>query len=186
MFRDDKATAASCFFLERAMGNRLNDLILMKLLYLAEKESLRQYSASITDSAFYSLKNGPILSEVGDLYHRPEASDLWNKHIRFLSYPADNVPENTVELKRPLDAGRYLSVAEIDILRRIWLQYRHYKKWSLVELTHTFPEWHKEARKTGGRYELPITRIFEIGLKDPPEVAKAKADDILYYKELLS
>jgi len=63
-----KLPLPACFFLEQAPNHRLNDLKLMKLLYLAERESLRLFTATISGSTFASLKNGPVLREVLDLF----------------------------------------------------------------------------------------------------------------------
>ena len=58
-FREDKATALAAAFLERA-GGELEYLKLLKLMYLAERESLRVLGSSLMEDTFVSMKHGPF------------------------------------------------------------------------------------------------------------------------------
>ena len=64
-FREDKATQAAARLLRHA-GGRMEYLKLIKLLYLAERESLVTLGSPLTYDACWSLPYGPILSATLD------------------------------------------------------------------------------------------------------------------------
>lgn len=55
----------AAFFLYRN-GNRLSILKLMKLLYLADRESLARFGSPLSYDRFASLPHGPVLSQTLD------------------------------------------------------------------------------------------------------------------------
>ena len=184
MFKESKATAVACYFLGSAPGKKLNDLILMKLMYIAERRCLEKYSATMTGSSFYSLPKGPILSEVLSLMNGKRQSTVWADHVKFHKYPREGVSENTVKLVAPMPAENYLSRAEIEILAEVWSTHKNDRKWDLVELTHNFPEWDKEAYDRDTSIPLKLEAIFSKGFHDSPELAREKAADLAYYDSL--
>src|SRR5258708_30582467 len=137
LYNEEKATAVACFFLQKA-GGKLEDLKLMKLMSLADREALRQRSSAITGDRYYSMKNGPILSETLDRMTPSDQIDpagVWREHI--------DLPEKwEIRLKQEYQVSKTLSSGEISILESIWKLYGHLSKWKLVELTHEFAEWH--------------------------------------------
>jgi hypothetical protein len=64
-YNEEKATALACRFLELA-GGELEDLKLMKLMYLAEREAIRLRNVGITGDRMVSMKNGPVLKHTLD------------------------------------------------------------------------------------------------------------------------
>jgi uncharacterized phage-associated protein len=136
-YNEEKATAAACFFLEKA-GGELEDLKLMKLMYLADREALRQRGSSITGDHYYSMKNGPILSETLDRMtprDQIDSASVWREHIE--------LPEKwEIRLKQPYYVSKSLSAGEISILETTWKRYGRLSKWKLVQLTHELAEWH--------------------------------------------
>lgn len=135
-YSEEKATAVAVYFLEQA-GGTLEDLKLMKLMYLAEREAIRLRNAGITGDQFFSMKNGPILSQTLDRMSPREQIDpanVWREHI--------NLPSQwLVGLAKPFNIGQELSKRELKIIADVWAQYGHLSKWELVEITHQFSEW---------------------------------------------
>ena len=64
-------------------GGRLHIISLMKLLYLAERESLRVFSKPICGDTYVSMEHGPVLSQVYDFVKNEEEvySQLCNEHM---------------------------------------------------------------------------------------------------------
>ncbi|HTH08426.1 MAG TPA: Panacea domain-containing protein, partial [Acidovorax sp.] len=60
-FNERKAAQAAACLLHKA-GGSLSVLKLMKLMYLAERRSLKKYGDTITGDAFVSMPHGPVLS----------------------------------------------------------------------------------------------------------------------------
>lgn len=155
----------------------------MKLMYMAERMSLERYTASITDATFKSMKNGPVLLEVVDLFSRPYG--IWKEHIEF-SHFRDNGDSNTVSLAAPLDVSEFLSIAEIAMAEEVWLEFGKKGKWALVDIVHEFPEWDREARDRDTCLDLSLGAIFSKGLGKTEHEAQERAKEIEYYRRVLA
>ncbi len=135
-FSEEKATAVATFFLSKA-GGELEDLKLMKLMYLAEREAIRVRNVGITGDAFFSMKNGPILSKTLDRMTPRDQVDVarvWREHIR--------LPDGwNLRISEPFEPSRVLSKREITIIETIWKDFGDWTKWQLVDHTHDFFEW---------------------------------------------
>lgn len=119
-------------------------LKLMKLMYLAERESLRLYGEPITGDKLVSMPHGPVLSMTYDHMNGalPSASDGWDTWV-------DDRAGHDLALKDPsmirspeLDLLE-LSDGDLEVLEETWQRFGHMSRFSLVELTHgdACPEW---------------------------------------------
>ena len=84
MFNIDKLIQA-CNYLVKKNNNSLNYTKLIKLLYIADKESLKRSLQTITGDTYVSMDNGPVLSKLYDLikgqYHKELYQNLWNSRF---------------------------------------------------------------------------------------------------------
>ena len=64
-YSEKRAAQTAAFFISRA-GGTIELLKLMKLMYLAERESLVKYGEPITGDVLVSMKHGPVLSNTLD------------------------------------------------------------------------------------------------------------------------
>jgi uncharacterized phage-associated protein len=135
-YREDKATQAAARLL-KLRGGAMSHLKLIKLLYLAERESLIQLGRPLTYDSYASLPHGPVLSATLDRINTGEAyrGGYWDQHIA----PKAN---NEVRLRDP-DAvpNDQLSPAEEALIDEVFARYGHLGRWDLVERTHALPEW---------------------------------------------
>lgn len=116
----------------------MNYTRLLKLLYLAERESIRETAQPITGDHVYALKNGPVLSRTYDCIKGDDpAAATWSQAIR-------RSGDWDVELSAAPSMTR-LSEFEVQLLRRVAEKFRGFDVWELVEHTHTLPEWQKNA-----------------------------------------
>ncbi len=131
-----KATQVSCFFLHRNLGV-LNYTKLLKLMYLADRESLSLYGYTITNDNAVSMDNGPVLSGVYDLIKGIEFKadqEYWNQFIKKTS-------NYEVELKEMTELDE-LSKKEITILKDIDNKFKGYDEWEMVRYCHrNLAEW---------------------------------------------
>lgn len=79
------------FYLLKKYNYRLNYTKLIKLLYLSDRESLSQTGESITGDEFYSMDNGPVLSELYNLIldkgNAPAGDQqVWNRYFQRTGY----------------------------------------------------------------------------------------------------
>lgn len=164
-FNETKATQAAARFLGLA-GGKLNYVVLIKLLYLADREALLRWGRPITFDEYFSMHKGPVLSQVLSLINEmPEEESTWNQSI---SEPNRWI----VELKR--DAGSdELSEAEEELIDETFDSYKEYidDPFRLVGHLHKIlPEWDKEVSK-GHRTPLPVSDILKAGKKSNDEIA---------------
>ena len=169
IFNEGKATEAAAFLLS-LNGGRLPCLKLIKLLYISDRYSLSEYHASITTSSYYSLKYGPVTSEILDLIKHPEdfsGNGAWNSTIERQNYD--------VVLKKEF-VPHYLSKSERMILAEIDNKYKGDGQFMLSEYSHTFPEW-----KDPGDSRIPITieDILQATIQDDKERREAMDDIVL-------
>jgi uncharacterized phage-associated protein len=149
MFREDKATAMAVFFLRKA-GGVLNDIKLMKLLYLAERESLRIKNSTIAGDSFVIMKNGQVLSDTlrrmsPHVERGNDVATIWREHIS----PCVAYKEMNIGLKvgETMDLHYYLSELDLSTLEKIWDDFGGMGKWPLRDLCHRLPECKETLRR---------------------------------------
>jgi uncharacterized phage-associated protein len=133
-FDERKTTAAAAYLLDKASG-KMPYIKLIKLLYLADRESWRRYDRPITGDRYVSMNFGPVLSATYDLLRSEDATAggrPWSRTIITTGYEA--------KLQAPPDLGP-LSDAEIEILDEVFQLTERMDRWRLCDLTHAFPEW---------------------------------------------
>ena len=81
-FNKRKAAQAAAHLLFRHSG-RLSYLLLIKLLYLADRLSLVEVGQPITGDKMVSMPHGPVLSEIYDFinWSSPEDQPIWFEYI---------------------------------------------------------------------------------------------------------
>jgi len=168
LFDERKAAQAAAFLLHKAKGS-MHVLKLMKLLYLAERESLKRYGDSITGDEFRSMQNGPVLSTTLNFINgmvKPSHKDGWNSWIK------DDV-KHRVELKRKhrsLDQELLaLSESDVECLQAVWEKFGGWTRDQLVEYTHSdaCPEWQDPGYSSR---ILPTSRILKALGYSPEQV----------------
>lgn len=135
---DERKTAQMAAFLLAKEGGRMAHLKLMKLLYLADRESLHAAGQQISGDRMVSMKHGLVLSETLNLMDGDvESCEMgWNHWVS---------SKENYELKlvreAPQEAFTKLSRAEISVLEAVWAKFGHMTKWEIRDYTHTLPEW---------------------------------------------
>lgn len=118
-------------------GGKINYMVLIKLLYLADRQTLLEHGFTITGDSFVSMPRGPVLSRILDLINMGKHKEI-TPWFRYVSEPKDY----EVKLAEHSPSKRdELSKYEIRILNEIYTKYGSMDKWGLVELMHTLPEW---------------------------------------------
>lgn len=133
-FDEKKATQAAACLIARA-GGRMKYMGVLKLLYLADREALKQSERPITGDRYFSLKNGPILSRVKNLMTEEYTpKEYWSQ---FISAPSNY----SIELLKNPGVGELCELEE-DILNQVYDDYGQYDRFTLAELTHVIcEEW---------------------------------------------
>ena len=143
VFDERRAAQAAARLLDRH-DRTMPYIKLIKLLYLADRESLIETGAPITGDRFVSMRHGPVLSRVLDLIKDdcPAEDSVWHGYVARKRFDACLV--GNTESKRLSDVDR-------GILDGVFDAYGCLKEWDVVARTHALPEW-----KDPGNTAIPI------------------------------
>lgn len=140
-FDEAKATEVAAEFLQRAPDGALDDVILMKLMYFADRRSLELYDRPIIGDKLYCMENGPVLSRVLQLLNATHGkfyktlsveNSVFVRHIkRWLG---------TVSLKAVPQVAN-LTRAEKRIISEVFEQYGRMSRDEIVEVAHGLDEY---------------------------------------------
>jgi uncharacterized phage-associated protein len=130
-FNEKKATQAAAQFLD-FRGGHMNYMKLIKLLYMLDREALLRWGRPVTFDTYFSMRLGPVLSDVHDLITEPQDPDLgpsfWSAHISEPSHYSVGIVDDP--------GSDELSEAEMKLIEEIWNEYGHFAPFDLVNHLH--------------------------------------------------
>lgn len=136
-FRERKAAQAAAHLL-KLHGNEMHYLLLIKLLYLADRQALVERGLPITGDRLVSMDWGPVLSKIKDFTTMELESEvdgeIWREYV---SPPANY----KVRGQKNHPEADELSEYEVAILEQIHAEYGSMDRFELSKLTHDLPEW---------------------------------------------
>jgi len=151
-FKFDKALQAAAYLLRRETSHEMNYMRLLKVLYIADRESIRLTGRPITGDRIVAMEQGPVLSPVLDL--------IKGKHLRSPEWTGYILREE-YNVRLVNDPGQAnLSRFEIETLERVAVENRERDEWAMVDYTHTFPEWIKNDPGDSSKM-IPIADLLE-------------------------
>lgn len=142
LYNERRAAQSAAFLLHRA-GGSLPLIKLIKLLYLAERLSLRRYGEPLTGDRLVAMPHGPVLSQTYDRINGavPSIEGGWDSWI---SDRAGHVValRDPSKVRTPEQDLMALSESDLEVLAEIWSEFGHWDRWELVRYTHEhLPEW---------------------------------------------
>lgn len=165
-----KAIQAVAFLLKLKHDSNKADnyMRLVKLLYFADRESIRETGSPITGDRFVAMEHGPTLSGLLDFVNqqRPDNAE-WDKYIERTGYEIRLVDE---------PGNGELSKYEIALLRRIWEENRELGEWQVAQKSEQLPEWKNPGKSSK---PIPLADILNaVGLsKYSAEIEALAAED---------
>jgi len=163
-FREDKATQIAALFL-RLGGGQMDILKIVKLMYLAERESIIRWGRPITYDNYSSLPHGPVLSTTLNLINYTldiEPPAYWHLFIT-------ERDGHKIRLTDKPAATDQLSEAEEKLVNEIFGKFGGMDPWKLREYTHTLPEW---VDPQGSSLPIQINEILAAEGYDKAEIAE--------------
>ncbi len=161
-FDIEKTIAAVTFLIERE-GGEVDMFLSLKMLYLADKQSLINWGKTITGDSFYALPKGPVLTQVYNLFKGTgprEDQERWD------SYFSERV-NNAIHLIKDTDFG-ILSEREMEMLESARKQIHEIAPWEVADWLHkTCPEW-KDPQ--GGSIPIDASTILRLAGKSEKEI----------------
>ena len=141
----DKLVQATAFLLRREHSRSMNYMRLVKLVYIADRESLAERGHPIAGGSTCAMERGPVISELLDL--------IKGMHIRSPEWSGFFEREG-YDLRLKGEPGNAaLSRRDIGKLEEVACRYAALDEWDLVDLTHALPEW---QRNDPGKSSKPI------------------------------
>lgn len=132
MFREDKTTQMAAQFLLRS-GGSMPQMLLMTMLYAADREMLLRHGIPITYDRWMSAKRGPALCAAQNLISADgDPPSYWSERIR--------VDGDDLALRS--DPGdEDLSRAEDRLIEQTYSELVGKDPWEAVDIKRRFPEW---------------------------------------------
>ncbi len=177
-FNPIKATQIAALIL-KLNRDHLSYMKLIKLLYIIDRKALEEWGEPITTDSYYSLKHGPIVSQIYDYISGPEDPifpDFWNDHIK-------NSKMYSYSVKLSNNPGdSELSEREVRLAKDVDKEFKDYNQWKLRDYCHdNFIEWQDPGNS---RFPIKVEDILRALGKDHDEIA-AIAEDNAFYNKLI-
>jgi uncharacterized phage-associated protein len=151
-FNIQKTIQAIAALLHFHESKEMSYLRMLKLLYLADRESLKETGRPITGDRVVAMEHGPVLSSVYDLIKGEHTG--WAEWSKFLGKKG-----YLVELLQDPGNGA-LSKYEIGKLRELAGRYAEQNDWDIVEIVHELEEWKKNDPGKSSK-PIPIEDILD-------------------------
>lgn len=165
-FNVTRAAQLTAFCIRQSGSNRLNIMKLLKLLYIADRESLRTAGYVLTGDEVWALPHGPVLSRIYDLSKTPPDSPFVEESPEEQTWCRHFVREGH-DLRIAEEPGTsHLSKHDMDTIAGVVSQYGELDQFELRDLTHRFPEW-RNNDPGSSRKLIPLRDILEaLGKQD--------------------
>ena len=129
-YRATKAAQVAAFFLSK-VPQGMDKLKLIKLIYLAERESIRSRGRPMIYDEYYSLKDGPICSNTLDGINHSSRKDVWAEYVE----KDGNRNRRQVRVFNP-EAMDELSKSDFSVLNSVWDQFGWMDTGNIRNWTH--------------------------------------------------
>lgn len=174
MFNEQKAAQVAAWFIGQE-GGAMPHLKLMKLMYLAERESMKRSGYPMMGDRLVALKYGPVLSQTLNHINDQAPSTPGNGWDSWISDRADN----KVALVNPVSPEDLdeLSRADLAVLADVWRDCGHMTKFAICDYTHrpdVCPEWRNPG---DSMFIIAYADVFA-ALGYPPEQAAQMAAEV--------
>ena len=174
-----KAIQAAGLLLRVHERQQMEYIRLLKLLYITDRETIRDTGQPIIGAKVVALKKGPLHGRVYDLVKgQDEESGEWNRFFRTVG----------VEIELLTDPGiEALCRYEVRKLNEIHDRYQDVDTWDLVEETHEFTEWKKHYPNPDEDTSRPIPFediLAAVGRADDLGAIRAELNETLRMERL--
>jgi uncharacterized phage-associated protein len=178
-FNAEKVIQSAAVLLKTAEARRMSRLRLLKLLYIADRESIQETARPITGDSAVAMDHGPVLSRTYDCIKGADlAAAEWERFFRNSGQDMELVSDPGI---------RKLSRYEIEKLQSVASRFEHQNDWEVAESTHEFQEWIKNQPAKGSSSHIPARDILEaVGLGDKVEQILAEARSYAEVDRLLA
>jgi uncharacterized phage-associated protein len=177
-FNIKKTIQAIAAFLHFHGSKEMSYLRMLKLLYLADRESLKETGRTITGDRVVAMEHGPVLSSAYDLIKGEHTGwPVWSEFLGKKGY--------RIELLKDPGNGA-LSKYEVSKLRELTERYADKNEWDMVEIVHALDEWKKNDPGKSSK-PIPLEDILEaVGRSEDREAILQDARDQAAFDRLFA
>jgi uncharacterized phage-associated protein len=165
VFSPKRAAQAAAVLVKLEPKCEINYMKLIKLLYIADRESIAETKAPITGDDPFAMKHGPVLSRIYDFVmdRDSEGVNVWSEYFE----------TNGLNVHLLGDPGTdELCPYDIKKLQEVFDRHKNDDQWDLEELTHMYKEWQRNDPGRSSR-PIPLQHIVDaVGLSN-------EMDDVL-------
>jgi len=169
------------FRIVRAYGGHINFFRLMKLFYIVEHESWKHLSQPAMGGEYFSLEDGPMISEAANATKPEHADDfkIWSEFFETIPYKIGNkIKGSEIKIRDGKMAGiDEIPSALLKIIDAVISQTRCLKNEQLKAIVHDVKRF-KEYKQppTGRRFPIKAEEILEGVGKSPEKIKKIQAE----------
>jgi uncharacterized phage-associated protein len=165
-FNPRKATEVAALLITKEGGN-LKVMKLVKLVYLLDRLSITKRGIPVVGGVYYSLRNGPVTSELVDIINAgklaDEADSSWEQYI-------SDRAQHKITLRSEAPPIENLSASEQTLIEQIYAEHGNKDQWALRNWCHqNCGEW---TPLEGGRERIYIEQIAQNVGKSDSEVRR--------------
>lgn len=164
LFNNNKATQIVSFFINLNNGI-LNYTKVIKLVYIADRQSFAKNKLPISFDKYVNMDNGPVVSNIYDLVRGTTKNEYWSEYIMKERYD--------LKLLKKAESN-LLSDDEIKILTNVFNEFRTYEYYDLISYMHKqFKEWEDPE---GSSNPIELNKLLEKIGKKKEEIKEIQED----------
>lgn len=174
MFSPIRIAQIAAYFAGREPHQTINVMKLVKLMYLADRESLDRFGEPITFDSMVSMDEGPVLSRALNMMNgesTPASAEAWGKWL------TTRTPRVTYDIKLRREFTRadldYVSDADLQVLKSVAVKFGHMTKYQLRDYVHEHcPEWEDPHGTSIAIDETELLRHLGKSKEDAAEIVQ--------------
>ena len=177
VFSPEKVVESAAVILKETANCELNYMKFLKLLYSADRESIKETGTPITGDKPIAMRHGPVLSIIYNLLmeRADKGSEVWGQF-----FEKDGLMLRLIDDPGEAELCQY----EIDKLREVFERYKDKNPWELNVITHEFEEWKRNDPGQSSQ-SIPLEHIIDaVGRSDDMDDLLQARSDSQYFSEL--
>ena len=145
----------------------LNYTKLIKMLYIADRETLDKYGFAISEDSYCSMPHGPVLSGLYSLIRGENQNAV--EQVEWNAYFYKDKYDLISRIKSECSYDE-LSKAELEILDDVDKKYKSFTFSKLIDKVHEFSEWDNKAKDRLTSYPIKKEKILKALNKTKKEI----------------
>lgn len=179
-FELSRTAQAAAILLKHSPGERMTRMRLIKLLYIADRESLKTAGRSITGDKHVAMQHGPVLSYTLNLIN--------GSHYQTKRWEQFFASEGQIVVMHDDPGDGRLSNFEVELITSVAKKFKNYSAAQLRNFTHKFPEYEKNEPQGETKVkDIPLADVLEaLGQSDRKGKLEAEAAQVESARRLFS